>query len=273
MMVLDLMLDSISELRKPFGSLPLGDFTKALCEARERGNIDDDQNGRLASLYSFIKMPRTEVYKVPSDLVVPNICSDDLNAIFSFGAFRRPWLAQIIFPDGDEFVMMHSMDTGGNHLFSEYSYSEGIVYDAGLGVIDSNGDFISVNIPNEEQVDLRMKNIAWMMRVFNAMRIKKYIDVKGGVGKTKNKMNRSPSKVVRYTLSLNEEGRRYHSQHLATANTHWKNGKEQMPIEIGTFQRRQRVGKGRQEVKIVDVRPHERKQWVVPKDKITKLIA
>jgi len=115
------------------------------------------------------------------------------------------------------------------------------------------------------------ESIPWIMQLFLAMKSRQYINVIGKKNARRNKLSLSSAKVDIKTISLNEAGRRYKSEGNPTFNTHFKDGKIQVPVEIEGFQRIQRVGKGRTETKVVNVRPFERNQWIVPKDKIFKV--
>jgi hypothetical protein len=263
------ILENIQDIRSSFRLQGVSDFVNWMNADLEVKSINELEYFFTLIQAIIAERPRADIYKVQSDLPLTS-STEPWRKVLSYGKFCSPWVMEVQFPGGGTVLVLHCVHSD-MHYFAEISAVPGVEKEIYCGIFSYNTKTeIWICSEGEEE----NCSLMWIIGLFRMMQTRKYIDVLGGVRKKKNRLNRCPSNVATNTLHLNEAGKRYQAQHqLATANTTWKNGKEQMAIDIGTFPRRQRVGKGRQEVKTVYVRSHERKQWVVPKDKITKLIA
>jgi len=211
------------------------------------------------------KMPRTEIYKVPANMSIPY--TETVWDVLNYNKFCRPWVLQF-YPTCDsecEIVVLHVKLPNDAHVILQ------------LGELDQKNYSFRVSIIEDRDImsmDDQTDDVTFIMALFHAMQTRQYIDVLGGHGKKKNPLKHKPSSNVIYTLHLNEKGKRYIAQQKSpTANTHWKNGKEQMEIPVETFTRLYHVGKGRTQEIMKIVNSFSRKQWVLPEDRITKVSA
>ncbi len=263
--MLDSFLADVQQLRALFRETKVDDYVVELMSDYVDGKINHlDFDAKLS--YAIIAdYPQINIYKVQADMpVTPSPWRDSL----TYGKFCAPWIFYISLPDGKVLVISHVF-YGGFHVFVElklkssdrryYEYSSYSYREENDTWGNSSGK-------------MDYSNAQWIMEVFNMMHDRKYIDVLVQ-GSHKHRKARRLSKSTVTTLRLNEAGKRYHAQQKKpTANIHWKDGKEKMPIEVRSFSRKQHFGKGRTEVKLVEVSSFKRRQWVVPKDKITKIV-
>lgn len=267
--MLEILLDGIKLIRECLRDESVEEFMIRINRLFAT-NIIDEYDHLMFYMHSILAdRPRTDIYKVQNDF--KTIIEDSgWEEIYSYGKFCSPWLLNIMFQDGSTTVVSHCIINEVHCFYEMFNPVNDLNYYSNVYCLSKNDELRSST--NDKNASGR---IAWILGLFSMMQTKKYLNVSGGNGKKKSKsLWQQASKVVTYTIHLNEEGKRYCAkQKLPTTNTHWKQGKEQMEIPIESFKRHYHVGKGRTKVIEKVIYQHIRDQWVLPQDSITKVSA
>jgi hypothetical protein len=128
---------------------------------------------------------------------------------------------------------------------------------------------IATDRGNEKEL---LETFYWIVRLFHAKHMTGYLDVTGGKKKHKSS-GKSRFGNVTIKISLSKNGKKYHYPPQPTQNPNYTSGKTEVQIEVRPFRKRVRCGKGRVNMVWKDIDPYHRKQWIVPRNKVTKIVA
>lgn len=245
------------------------DYKEMVISAYNSGEIEIIQAQFEIGLYPFFTSPRIESYEVDMSLPLPQISQAEINDVIEYYDFRRPWAMEIIDKNGANRLIIHSNVVKDALDFTEvtnlsdgrYAYS---IFRLKDGVVK-----IATHQTNEIEL---LETFYWIVRLFHAKHMKDYLDVSGGKKKHKT-FGKSRFGNVTIKISLSKDGKKYHYPPQPTQNPNYTSGKTEIEIEVRPFRKRVRCGKGRVNVIWKDIDPYHRKQWIVPRNKVTKIVA
>jgi hypothetical protein len=239
--------------------------------------IDTHNSGRLGiiqtqfelGLYPFINFPRTEAYEVARNIPLPSINQAEFNTTIDRFDFRRQWVIQFTDNTGLEKLIVHSNGYKNYHDFTEVTRLPNGTFSYSVLRFDAGTIKIATNLGNEIEL---LETFYWLVRLFHAKHIRGYLHVKGGNSKHKPRGIGGFGNIS-CKISLSAKGKKYHYPPKQTQNPNYKNGKAEVDIEVSPFRRRVRWGKGRVNIEWRNIDAFHRKQWIVPRDKVTKIAA
>jgi len=233
------------------------------------GNMDINETQCKLGLYPFIAFPRIESYEVDMAIPLPQLNQAEFDDVIDHYDFRRPWLMEMTEQNGRGKLILHSGGVKHGLDFTEvtqlpngrFAYSVLRLKDSVVKIATSQG--------NEEEL---LETFYWIAKLFHAKHMKDYLDVSGG--KKKHKFSgKSQFGNVTIKISLSAKAKKYHYPHQLTQNPNYTNGKCEIEHQVPSHTRRIRCGKGRTQIKEVPVKSFKRTYWIVPRDKVTKIVA
>lgn len=233
------------------------------------GNLDITETQFKLGLYSFITFPRIESYEVDMAIPLPQISQAEFDDVIEHYDFRRPWVMEITNQNGSGKLILHSGGVKHGHDFTEvtqlpngrFAYSVLRLKD---GVVK-----IATNQGNKDEL---LETFYWSVRLFHSKHMTGYLDVTGGNKKHKS-FGKSRFGNVTYKISLSSKRNKYHYPPQQTQNPNYKNGKSEIEHQVPAHTRKVRCGKGRTQIKEVPVKSFRRNYWIVPRNKVTKIVA
>jgi hypothetical protein len=218
-------------------------------------------------LYPFITFPRIESYEVDMTIPLPQISQAEFDDVIEHYDFRRPWLMEITEQNGLGKLILHSGGVKDGLDFTEVTQLPNGRF--AYSVLRLKDGVVKIATNQGNQKDL-LETFYWIVRLFHAKHMTGYLDVTGGKKKHKS-LGKSRFGNVTIKIFLSAKGKKYHYPLQPTQNPNYTSGKTEIEIEVRPFRKRVRCGKGRVNVVWKDIDPYHRKQWIVPRDKVTKI--
>lgn len=258
---------------KPIVDEDFGNFIKKL--------PDENENALARMMLTLAIEPRVIEYEFTDEISCPSIIGHEVIDILNSPELTRNWIMS--FPKkGRKVYGIHVKGT----INSDKERNEGDVFffftceDEGIKPLL----YCALGL-NDEELALYTKDnlncseplclaICYWNLFLN--REKNYVTInhsKKNKGHNKGMVFNKNKPLVQY-ISLTEEGRHYVQQHNQSANQSFRNGKITIEVNVNSFVRNQWVGHGNDKhLEPRHVCSFERKQWIVPRDKIVKVSA
>ncbi len=245
------------------------DCKEIVISAYNSGKLEIIQAQFEIGLFPFFTSPRIESYEVDMSIPLPQISQAEFDDVIEYYDFRRPWAMEMIDMNGASRLIIHSNGVKDAHDFTEVTrLSEGRYAYSILRLKDGVVK-IATDQTNEKEL---LETFYWIVRLFHAKHMTGYLDVTGGKKKHKSS-GKSRFGNVTIKISLSAKGKKYHYPPQPIQNPNYTSGKAEVEIVVRPFRKRVRCGKGRVNVVWKDIHPYHRRQWIVPRNKVTKIVA